>query len=86
VEILDKLLEIFIVTLILFMYHFLWQICNDDGGLNYHIDEAIVYAGTNIDERTILGQHEVESYIGPLCTIALRPLSVSLYRRMRRPL
>jgi hypothetical protein len=34
-------------------------------GRNYHIDDALVYAGTNIDERTILGQHEVESYIGP---------------------
>jgi hypothetical protein len=55
-------------------------------GRNYNIDDALVYAGTNIDERTILGQHEVESYIGPLCTIALRPLSVSLYRRMRHPL
>ena len=58
-------------------------------GRNYHIDDALVYAGTNTDERTILGQHEVESYIGQsnaLCTIALRPLSVSLYRRMRHPL
>jgi hypothetical protein len=71
------------------MYHFLWQICNDGVGKmgrNYHIDDALVYAGSNIDERTILGQHELESYIGPLCTIALRPLSVSLYRRMRHPL
>jgi hypothetical protein len=55
-------------------------------GRNYHIDDALVYAGTNIDERTILGQHKVESYIGPLCTIALTPLSVPLYRRMRHPL
>ncbi len=55
-------------------------------GGNYHIDDDLVYAGTSIDERTILGQLEVKSYIGPLCTIALRPLSVSLYRRMRHPL
>jgi hypothetical protein len=33
-------------------------------GRNYYIDDALVYAGTNTDERTILGQLEVESYIG----------------------